>query len=140
MDELKPCPFCGVAPKMLKRPMWQSWNGITHGYFGCYEFIIECENEECLCRVKMDKNDTIYRTEEEAKQNCIRSWNRRIERREMTGDYKWIKEDKEAAFLYGGYRYVIDDEDIERLKKGEILNFFVNDEYGCTLKYDKVLK
>ena len=55
----------------------------------------------------------------------------------MTGDFEWIKEDKEADFMYGGERYVITDEDIERLKNGEILNFFVNDEYGCILKYEK---
>lgn len=54
----------------------------------------------------------------------------------MTGDYKWIKDEKEADFMYGGEKFVITDEDIERLKKGDILNFFVNMEYGCTLKYE----
>ena len=54
----------------------------------------------------------------------------------MTGDFCWITEEKDANFLYGGESFIINDEDIKRLKNGEILNFFVNDEYGCTLKYD----
>ena len=53
----------------------------------------------------------------------------------MTGDFKWIKEEKDADFIYGGESYTITDKDIKRLKNGEILNFFVNMEYGCTLKY-----
>lgn len=55
----------------------------------------------------------------------------------MTGDFKWVKDREEADFLYGGEQFTITDEDIERLKNGEILNFFVNEEYGCTLNYDK---
>jgi hypothetical protein len=39
--------------------------------------------------------------------------------------------------MFGGERYTITDKDIEKLKKGEILNFFVNLEYGCTLKYER---
>lgn len=55
----------------------------------------------------------------------------------MTGDFKWVKEEKEADFMFGGERFAITDEDIERLKNGEILNFFVNDEYGCLLEYER---
>lgn len=55
----------------------------------------------------------------------------------MTGDFNWIKDEKDADFMYGGERYIITDEDIEKLKNGEILNFFVNMEYGCTLQYEK---
>lgn len=55
----------------------------------------------------------------------------------MIGDFKWIKDEKDADFMYGGERFFITDEDIEKLKNGEILNFFVNDEYGCTLQYEK---
>lgn len=54
----------------------------------------------------------------------------------MTGDFNWVKEENDANFMYGGERYTITDKDIERLKNGEILNFFVNMEYGCTLKYE----
>lgn len=56
----------------------------------------------------------------------------------MTGDFKWLKEEKDADFMYGGEIYVITYEDIERLKNGEILNFIVNMEYGCILKYEEV--
>lgn len=55
----------------------------------------------------------------------------------MIGDFQWIKEENEANFLYGGERYTITDNDIEKLKNGEILNFFVNEEYGCTLRYEE---
>ena len=53
----------------------------------------------------------------------------------MTGDFEWVNNEKEVDFMYGGETWVITDEDIERLKKGEILNLFVNEEYGCSLKY-----
>ena len=56
----------------------------------------------------------------------------------MTGDFNWIKETKDADFMYGGEIYNITDKDIERLKNGEILNFFVNMEYGCVLKYERI--
>lgn len=41
----------------------------------------------------------------------------------------------ECDFMYGGERFVLTDEDIELLKQGKIINFSVNDEYGCTLQY-----
>ena len=50
---------------------------------------------------------------------------------------EWIKDEKDADFMYGGVRFIITDSDIERLKNGEILNFSVNMEYGCTLKYER---
>lgn len=74
---LKPCPFCGKDVYMEKRPLWKTYNGSTHGYYNEYEFIIECTNPECRCNVRLGANDTIYRTEEEAKENAIRQWNRR---------------------------------------------------------------
>ena len=46
----------------------------------------------------------------------------------------------DAKYLYGGEDYVLTDEDIELLKQGKIFNFFVEDEYGCTLRYDKTPK
>ena len=55
----------------------------------------------------------------------------------MICDYQWVKDIKEADFMYGGEQYTITDEDIERLKNGEVLNFYVNMEYGCTLSYEK---
>lgn len=41
----------------------------------------------------------------------------------------------ECNFMYGGERYILTDRDIELLKQGKIINFSVNDEYGCTLQY-----
>lgn len=74
MIKLKPCPFCGSKVELEKRPLWRD----SHGYFGCYEFVIECKNPECLCRIYLNKNDTIYREEEKAKENAIRAWNKRV--------------------------------------------------------------
>lgn len=74
---LKPCPFCGKDVYMEKRPLWKTYNGSTHGYYNEYEFIIECTNPECRCNVRLGANDTIYQTEEKAKENAIRQWNRR---------------------------------------------------------------
>lgn len=41
----------------------------------------------------------------------------------------------DCNYMYGGGDYVIDDKDIELLKQGKIINFTVNEEYGCTLAY-----
>lgn len=42
---------------------------------------------------------------------------------------------EECEYLYGGNDFIINDEDIELLKSGKIINFSVCDEYGCTLSY-----
>ncbi len=73
MNELKPCP-CGCRDVELKK--YPLWNG-THGYYGCYEFKIKCNNPKCGWFLKVSKNDTIYRSEEEAKENVINAWNKR---------------------------------------------------------------
>ena len=76
MEELKPCPFCGEIPCIEKKPLWKTYyNGITHGYFGCFEYDICCN--KCGCNVTLGGNDTIYRTDEEAKKNATEAWNRR---------------------------------------------------------------
>lgn len=41
----------------------------------------------------------------------------------------------ECDFMYGGEQYRLTDKDIELLKQGKIINFSVNNEYGCTLQY-----
>lgn len=74
MIELKHCPFCGKEVKMIKDPLWHG----SHGYYGCYEYIIQCENPECLCKINLGKNDTIYRDDETAQKNAIEAWNRRV--------------------------------------------------------------
>ena len=72
MEKLKPCPFCGNEVEVEKIPLW-SGNG--RGYSGCYEFRIKCEN--CGGTVDQPKNDSIYRSEEESRENAIKAWNRR---------------------------------------------------------------
>lgn len=71
MNELKPCPFCGEIAELEKRPLWHG----SHGYYGCYEFVIQCK--KCGCQIDLDKNDTIYRSEDAARDNAIEAWNRR---------------------------------------------------------------
>ena len=73
MNKLKPCP-CGCKNVELKKyPLWHG----TRGYIGCYKFIIECPNPNCNWILYVPKNDTIYRSEEEAKENVIKAWNQR---------------------------------------------------------------
>lgn len=43
----------------------------------------------------------------------------------------------DADYWFGGEDYVLTDKDIDQLKKGYIINFVVNDEYGCTLRYER---
>ncbi len=71
-EGLKPCPFCGTIPIIRKNPLWRVGG---QGYYGCYEFDIHCD--ECGCRINMIGVNTIYNTEEEAKENAIKIWNRR---------------------------------------------------------------
>ncbi len=73
MEELKPCPFCGNEVKVRKIPLWY---GNGHGYKDCYEFDIQCK--KCGCRIDFHENDSIYRSEEKAKENAIKAWNRRM--------------------------------------------------------------
>ena len=68
---IKPCPFCGKQPTLQKVPLDRQ------GYSGCYEYVVECENPECMCRVKLSKNNTIYYHDDEAKMNAMIAWNRR---------------------------------------------------------------
>lgn len=73
MNKIKPCPFCGTEVELSKNPLWHG----GHGYYNCFEFEIVCPT--CGCNVRYDKNDTIYRAEEEAIQNVIETWNKRDE-------------------------------------------------------------
>lgn len=80
---IKPCPFCGEIPYLERKPLWETYrSGTTHGYYGCYEYEIKCNNLECGCSVKLGRNDTIYNKDEEAKQNAINAWNRRADVKE----------------------------------------------------------
>lgn len=77
MMELKPCPFCGSEVHLKAKPLWISGG---NGYYGCYEYIIQCDNIECGCRLaNLGKNNTIYSTTEEAVKNAVKAWNRRAD-------------------------------------------------------------
>ena len=66
-EELKPCPFCGTVPKMVKR---------NNSVFSSYHFVIDHgpgrADYQCVLDY-MTFGD--YSTEEKA----IRHWNRRVQ-------------------------------------------------------------
>lgn len=64
---LKPCPFCGAGVYLERKKI--------NSYRGDYEFDIRCFN--CGCHLEYVNNTTIYGSEEEARQNVIKAWNRR---------------------------------------------------------------
>ena len=72
-EKLKPCPFCGTNVCIEKKPLWSG----TRGYQNCYEYVIRCDN--CGCRVRLEQNDTINRTDKEAEQNAVKAWNKRAQ-------------------------------------------------------------
>ena len=76
---LKPCPFCGTIP-YLERKLYGAGgpNGLTHGYYDCHEYVVRCHNPECGCRVNLPSNNTVYITDEKARQNAINAWNKRF--------------------------------------------------------------
>lgn len=78
-EELKPCPFCGQYVYIEKVPLWHTYDRTTRGYYGCYEYVIKCNNSNCQCTVALPRNDTIYNSDEEAINNAITAWNRRAD-------------------------------------------------------------
>lgn len=57
MNEIKPCPFCGVVPELKKDED------------GRYD--IQCENPECKLQVFLDRFYSV-------KREAIEAWNRRV--------------------------------------------------------------
>ena len=73
MDEKpKPCPFCGTMPIIEKKPLSYGFDGY---YINCYKYDIHCPC--CECRLRIEENDTICRSDEEAKANAVKAWNTR---------------------------------------------------------------
>ena len=68
--QLKPCPFCGEIPHIEQKPIYD--------YDGYYKYDIHCE--KCGCHINLGRNDTIYNTDEEARQNAINAWNKRVKK------------------------------------------------------------
>lgn len=80
--KIKNCPFCGSEVELEKVPLW---NG-SHGYYGCYEYVISCDN--CGCSKHLGNNNTVYYSDKEAKQNAIDNWNMRAKEEECIGGGK----------------------------------------------------
>lgn len=74
MANLKKCPFCKGDVLLIKDPLW---NG-SHGYHGCYEFYVKCNNENCLVKPKARAYHTIYEKNEQVQiDKAIDAWNNR---------------------------------------------------------------
>jgi len=110
--ELKPCPFCGNEVHLKAMPLWRPGG---HGYYGCYEYIIRCDNIECGCRLaNLGKNNTIYSTTEEAERNAAEAWNRRAGDAQPVRHGRWEASYMDDAlvcsecvnyWIYKGYQY-----------------------------------
>lgn len=78
-ETIKPCPFCGEVPYLERVPLWSFHGNSTHGYYGCFEYVIKCRSPRCRCSVYLGDNTTIYSlADEEAKKNAIEAWNTRF--------------------------------------------------------------
>ena len=84
MAELLPCPFCGEIPYIERKPLWKEYGGSAHGYYGCFEYDIRCH--KCGCNIPLSGNDTVYRKDEEARQNAIKAWNTRTPKERVKGE------------------------------------------------------
>ena len=80
-EELKPCPFCGDEVGLKRNKLWTDSG---HGYKGCYEYIIRCDNPDCSCNIKLPKNNTIYNNDQDAVNNAIKAWNTRTDKSKQT--------------------------------------------------------
>lgn len=50
--------------------------------------------------------------------------------------YKWVDNMKDCDAFYGLGELILNDEDIEKLKAGKVLNFGINcDEYAQAIRY-----
>ena len=75
MEVLKPCPWCGYPGSYIKEPAWHG----SHGYVGNYFYYIQCSNKECRAVTPHGKEDDIYKSELEAREDAIKAWNRRAD-------------------------------------------------------------
>lgn len=69
MEELKPCPFCGGKALLM--------TSAVRGYTGAREFKVRCT--QCMEVREKGTFDTIYQTEEAAKEKAIAAWNTRAD-------------------------------------------------------------
>ena len=67
-----PCPFCNNIPIVVKDPLFHG----SHGYSGCYEYYVKCENPKCRINPKTKSYNTVYgKSEEECIDKSIKDWN-----------------------------------------------------------------
>ena len=86
--KLKPCP-CGNENVYIERkPLWHD----NHGYKNSYEYTVKCDNPKCIWQPKFSFNNTIYRTDDEARNNTIEQWNNRTTESFELGS--WYYKDK----------------------------------------------
>ena len=73
MEIIKDCPWCGAPGSYHKEPAWHG----SHGYVGNYFYYIECSNPDCRAKAPHGESEDIYRSEMEAREIAIKTWNTR---------------------------------------------------------------
>ena len=78
--KLLPCPFCGNDNiHITKKALWWELDDgrVRSGYKDCYEFEVVCD--KCGAHPTYTKNDTVYRSKEEAMSHVVNKWNERVQ-------------------------------------------------------------
>ncbi len=73
---LKKCPFCGQDAELVKDRLWSE----GRGYYGHYNFSIQCSNWSCSAKPKAQEYNTVYgKSNQECIDLAVASWNTRAE-------------------------------------------------------------
>ena len=77
MDEakIKKCPWCKSKAKFHIDPLWSE--PYHRGYYGNFEYYVQCSSKICGAIAPHGKIDDIYRSPEEATELAIKIWNTR---------------------------------------------------------------
>lgn len=76
--DLRVCPFCKQPVKLYREQLWTDGG---HGYFGCYDYVVECCNLNCHVQPRTKAIEDIYRKPEEAIDIAIERWNDQSEKK-----------------------------------------------------------
>ena len=73
------CPWCHKVPDIVKKPLWSEIAGDGyHGYYGNFEYFIECVNPECKIQPRSKAYNDIYNFDaSKCIKSCINDWNTR---------------------------------------------------------------